>query len=90
MQLAAILRHTPSGRTMKMSTTEPAVQTYYATLMESEAGRNNATYGKHFGVCLEATRLANEENFPAGTAVRKTRMIPKGEQYVQYTLHEFE
>jgi len=83
-KLAAILKHAENGICMKMYTTEPAIQTYYATLLDNEIGRGGHTYGNHFGVCLEATRLANAENFN-----NSSRIVRKGDAYKQTTIHEF-
>ena len=84
--LAATLLHPPSGRCMRMYTSEPAVQTYYSTLL-SDTGhimKNGRSYGAYAGVCLEAQRHANAEAVSA-----PTRLLKKGEMYSQMTVLVF-
>jgi len=80
--LAAILLHPPSGRCMRLHTSEPALQTYYSTLL-SDTGhkmKNGRAYSAHAGICLEAQRHANAE-----AASAPTRLLQKGEIYRQVT-----
>ncbi|GMI49552.1 hypothetical protein ScalyP_jg505 [Parmales sp. scaly parma] len=79
--LAATVRHKISGRIMSVFTTEPAIQTYYSTLLGGEIGRDLVVLEKHGGLCLEATRRAN--------TIDDSRILRKGEVYKQVTRHVF-
>lgn len=85
--VAAILAHPGgSGREMTVHTTEPALQTYYATLMTTATeGKRGVVHEKHGAVCLECQRHANAEaveNAPS-------RLVTPGETYRQTTVHVF-
>ena len=58
-----------SGRTMKISTTLPAVQMYTSNfLCGKEIGKGNIPYPKHAGVCFETQFFPdspNHDNFPS-------------------------
>ena len=84
--LAAKLLHPPSGRCMHLYTSEPALQTYYSTLLcdTGHIMKNGGSYGAHAGVCLEAQRHANAE-----AARAPSRLLRKGEVYRQVTVLVF-
>ena len=77
--LAAVLSHDETGRRMAVYTTEPALQTYYSTLLMPP----HARYG---AVCLEAQRHANAER---KSAAIPSRLVCPGETYRQTTAHVF-
>ena len=57
-----------SGRTLTLATTEPAVQIYTGNHLEGMIGKDNRTYTKHAGVCLETQHFPdspNHQNFPS-------------------------
>ena len=83
--LAAVLSHAPSGRVMRVHTTEPAIQTYYSTLLEGTRGPGGATYRNRGAICLEAQRHANAEAVGA-----PSRLLRPGATYRQTTVHVFQ
>jgi len=58
--------HEPvSGRTMKISTTLPAVQFYTGNFLKSkEIGKGNVAYPKHAGMCFETQYFPDSMNHP--------------------------
>ena len=72
---------------MHLYTSEPALQTYYSTLLGDVTGhimKNGRSYGSHAGICLEAQRHANAE-----AASAPSRLLRKGEVYRQETVLVF-
>lgn len=63
-QVAAV--HEPSsGRTMEVSTTEPAIVLYTGNCLDGTlTGKRGVVYPKHAGVCLETGRLPDSVHFP--------------------------
>ncbi|CAE8600283.1 unnamed protein product [Polarella glacialis] len=87
LALAATLAHPPSGREMKVFTSETALQTYYSTLLGDCGGfacKGGRTYQKHGAICLKAQRFANAENIEA-----PSRLIKPGDAYHQRTVFCF-
>ena len=64
---------------MAVHTTEPALQTYYATLLAGTAGPAGP-YANRAGVCLEAQRRANAP---------ERCLVAPGDTYRQTTVHVF-
>ena len=60
----AILSDPSSGRCMAVSTDLPGVQLYSGNFMVSEPGKDNVTYGKRSGICLETQFYPNSVNYP--------------------------
>jgi len=58
--------HEPiSGRTMKISTTMPAVQIYTGNFLKAkEIGKGNVAYPKHAGMCFETQYYPDSPNHP--------------------------
>jgi aldose 1-epimerase len=83
---AAQLWHPPSGRCVRVYTSEPALQTYYGTLLSNTGHvmKNGHSYGACAGVCLETQRHANAEATGA-----PSRLLRKGEVYRQETVLVF-
>ena len=83
---AAKLLHPPSGRCLRVHTSEPALQTYYSTLLADTGHvmKNGQSYCAHAGICLETQRHANAE-----AASAPSRLIRKGEEYRQVTVLVF-
>ncbi|AEV30773.1 galactose mutarotase-like enzyme [Sphaerochaeta pleomorpha str. Grapes] len=54
-----------SGRTMKISTTMPAVQMYTGNFLNgNDIGKGNVRYAKHAGVCFETQFFPDSPNHP--------------------------
>jgi aldose 1-epimerase len=63
---AAQLFEPTSGRTMDVSTTEPALQLYTGNKLDgSIKGKAGRAYGRHFGLCLEPQHFPDSPNRPA-------------------------
>lgn len=81
----AHLQEPVSGRSMRVSTTEPGVQLYTAQYLQSESVDGRCRYGPYAGVCLETQHFANspnESNFPS-------TLLEVGEEYQQLTIYRF-
>lgn len=69
--LAAILTDSTSGRTLKLSTTEPAIQFYSGNFLDGTLiGKGKTPYGKRSGLCLEPEHYPdspNQKAFPSTT-----------------------
>ncbi len=83
---AAKLFHPPSGRCLCIHTSEPALQTYYSTLLgdTGHVMKNGHSYGPHAGICLETHRHANAE-----ASAAPSRLLVKGKEYCQMTVLVF-
>jgi aldose 1-epimerase len=68
---AAVLRHTGSGRQLRIDTTEPGVQFYSGNLLDGTiTGRGGHVYAPHAGLCLETQHFPdapNQPTFPSTT-----------------------
>lgn len=53
-----------SGRTMKLSTTQPGVQFYSGNFLNGVGGKSGSVYGKHGGFCLETQHYPDGPNRP--------------------------
>lgn len=64
----ATLKGPKSGRVMKVYTTLPGVQFYAGNFITTETGKENVTYEKRFGLCLETQYYPDaihHDNFPS-------------------------
>jgi aldose 1-epimerase len=57
-----------SGRSLKVSTTQPGIQFYSGNFLAGEAGKLGSRYPKHGGFCLETQGLPDSPNRPADAA----------------------
>lgn len=77
----AVLHHEGTGRTMRVLTTQPAVQLYTGNFMTGEG-----KHGVHGGLCLETQHFPDaihHEHFPS-------TVLHPGEVFLQSTIHKFE
>lgn len=75
-----------SGRTMNVSTTEPAVQFYTGNFLNgSVTGKGGVVYGKRFGLCLETEHYPDSPNQPAFP----TTVLRPGQTYKTTTVYQF-
>ncbi|MDZ7878590.1 MAG: aldose epimerase family protein [Saprospiraceae bacterium] len=69
LTLAATLTDSTSGRTLKLFTTEPAIQFYSGNFLDGTlVGKGNVKYGKRTGLCLEPEHYPdapNQKAFPS-------------------------
>lgn len=79
--------HDPkSGRVLIVSTTEPGVQFYTGNFLDgSIVGKNNQTYGKRSGFCLETQHFPNSPNQPNFPST----VLTPGETYHSETTYTF-
>jgi aldose 1-epimerase len=85
--LVAKVLEPKSGRTLEITSTEPAVQFYSGNFLDGTlVGRSGAKYGKHSGFCLETQHFPdspNEPSFPstvlrAGQTLHSTTVLTFG------------
>jgi aldose 1-epimerase len=82
----ATVRDPESGRFMEVSTTEPAVQFYTGNFLDGKlTGKQNVTYGKRFGFCLETQHYPDSPNQPQFP----TTTLKPGETYKTSTKYRF-
>lgn len=84
LTLAAELYDPTSGRTMKVSTTEPGIQLYTGNGLNL-AGKNGATYGPHAGLCLETQHFPDSPSHPNFPST----VLRPGETFRSTTIYEF-
>ncbi|MFC1435910.1 aldose epimerase family protein [Streptacidiphilus sp. N1-3] len=82
----AVLRHPASGRTLKLSTTEPGIQVYTGnTLDGSFTGPSGRPYGRYSGVALETQHFPDSPNRPDYPST----VLRPGEEYRSATVLDF-
>jgi aldose 1-epimerase len=59
---AAEVADKKSGRTMKISTTQPAIQFYTGNHLDGLVGKNGSVYTEHHGFCLETQHYPDSPN----------------------------
>jgi aldose 1-epimerase len=85
LQVAAVLKHSESGRSLTVHTTEPGLQFYGGNFLDVEAGKAGASYVQRSGLCLEAQHFPDSPNQPGFPNV----ILRPGETYRQTTVYEF-
>lgn len=83
--LAAELHDPASGRTMRILTTEPAIQLYTGNYLDNVAGKGGAIYARYAGVCLETQHFPdapNRASFPS-------TVLRPGQTFRSTTIHQF-
>ncbi len=85
LTLVAELHDPASGRTMRVSTTEPGVQLYTANYLKGLAGRGGASYGPQAGVCFETQHYPDSPNRPQFP----TTVLRPGETFRSTTVFAF-
>ena len=86
MRLAAKVVEPQSGRTMEVYTTEPGLQFYGGSFLDSsDVGKDGNAYAFRTAFCLETQHFPdspNQENFP-------TTVLRPGEKYHTETIYKF-
>lgn len=82
---AAVLHDPSSGRTLTVSTDQPAVQLYTGNFLKGQKGRDGKTYGHRSAVCLETFAFANGMNIPEFPNV----ILRPGQTYRQTCVYGF-
>jgi aldose 1-epimerase len=68
LRRAAMLRDPKSGRTLRIATTEPAVQLYSGNFLKGQTGKDGKTYAHRSACCLETQHhpdAVHHDNFPS-------------------------
>lgn len=74
-----------SGRTLTVSTTEPAVLVYTANGLKNGTGKHGRPYGPRSAVCLESMHFADSPNQPAFP----TTTLRPGQTFRSTTIYRF-
>jgi aldose 1-epimerase len=86
MRTAALAHDPKSGRTLEVSTTEPAVQLYTGNFMDGTlAGKGGKSYPHRGGFCLETQHYPDSPNHPAFPST----VLKPGDTYKQTTVFKF-
>ena len=83
--LAAVLLHRKSGRSVEVWTDQPGLQLYTGNFLDGTLSDGATSYEKHGGVCLEAQRFPDaphKAHFPS-------IVLDKGDVYRQRTVYKF-
>jgi aldose 1-epimerase len=82
----ATLRDPGSGRTMRLSTTEPGVQFYSGNFLDGAlTGSSGRTYRQSDGLCLETQHFPDSPNQPQFPST----VLRPGQEYRSTTVHSF-
>ncbi|GAB6899534.1 aldose epimerase family protein [Kineosporia succinea] len=82
LHFAALLTHEPSGRTLTVTTTEPAIQVYTGSQLDgSDTGKGGVVYGASAGLCLETQNYPDAPNQPDFPSI----VLRPGQEYRQIT-----
>lgn len=86
VRLAALLEDPKSGRSMEVSTDQPAIQFYGGNLLDgSIIGKQGVAYARHAGLCLETEALPDAPNQPSFPS----SILRPGETYRHRTVFRF-
>lgn len=81
--LAGILQY--GGRSLRVLTTQPAVQLYTGNSLDDTVGKNGVPLGHRGGVCLETQHYPCTPNFPNFPST----VLEKADKYHQITILQF-
>jgi len=85
LNLAAVLTDPASGRSLRVSTTEPGIQLYSGNFLKGQKGKGGKSYAHRSAVCLETQHYpdsVNHPNFP-------TTILKPGETFESRTVFAF-
>ncbi len=85
MRLAAVLSDKLSGRTLRISSTQPGVQFYSGNFLMGQTGKEGKTYAHQSACCLETQHFpdsVNQAKFP-------NTILKPGEKFASHTLLNF-
>jgi len=86
LQTAAELYSPESGRVLKITTTQPAVQVYTGNWLSGcPAGKNGHTYQDYYGVAIECQHFPDSPNRPE----YPTTVLKAGEVYSEAIIYAF-
>lgn len=85
LRLAAMLRDPESGRTLRISTSEPGIQFYSGNFLNGQKGKDGQTYAHRSACCLETQHYpdaVHHDNFPS-------IILEPGETFESTTVYAF-
>ena len=86
LRRVAEVREPESGRTLTVSTTEPALQLYTGNGLDGGiTGKSGRPYQRHAGLCLETQHFPDSPNQPSFPST----LLRPGERYVSQTVFQF-
>ena len=86
LALVAEVTDPDSGRTLRVSTTQPGVVFYAAMgLTDKTVGKYGIQYGPYFGFCLETQHHIDSPNYPEFP----TTLLRPGEKYREVVVYDF-
>ena len=80
-----MLRDPESGRTLRISTTEPGIQFYSGNFLKGQNGKDGKTYAHRSALCLETQHFpdsVNHDSFPS-------TILKPGDEYMSSTSYTF-
>ncbi len=83
--MAAELHDTASGRTLRVSTTEPGIQLYSGNFLKGQLGKGGKAYPHRSAMCLETQHYPDSVNHPEFPST----ILKPGGKYVSATNLEF-
>ena len=84
---AAVFYHEPTGRMMKVYTSQPGIQVYSGNFLDGSLKRNEEQqYFKHSALCFETQHFADSPNHPHFPST----FLDKGEIFKERTTFRFE
>lgn len=82
---AAVLTDPASGRTLKISTTEPGIQLYSGNFLKGQKGKGGKEYPHRSAMCLETQHFPDSVNHPEFPST----ILKPGETYRSETVLDF-
>lgn len=85
LRFAAQLKDPKSGRTLRISTTEPGIQFYSGNFLKGQHGKDGKTYAHRSACCLETQHFpdaVHHDNFPS-------IILQPGETFESTTIYAF-
>jgi len=85
LRLAAVLLDPASGRRMRVSTTEPAIQFYSGNFLMGQTGKGGRSYPHQSAVCLETQHYPDSVNHPSFP----TTLLNPDQEFESRTVYQF-
>ena len=85
LNFAAMLKDPKSGRTLRISTTEPGIQFYSGNFLKGQKAKGGKTYAHRSACCLETQHFpdsVNQKDFP-------NTILKPGKEYKSQTVYAF-
>lgn len=89
LDLAAVLRHRPSGRSMEVWTDSPCLQLYTGNFLQGDGGAGGRLHVRHSGICLETQLLPDAPNRGSLPPGHPSPILRPGKEWKFRTVHQF-